>query len=122
VRTITRACGLLAGFSFVLLTGNGASRGETRNTKSENQVPKAVLLQNYGKLPLSFEANQGQTDHRQPADRRANGHRNRRVRGITRERQFWSSGVGVSNHAAIFLILPILPLVWSLFLAGRNRR
>ncbi|HEY6293124.1 MAG TPA: choice-of-anchor D domain-containing protein [Terriglobia bacterium] len=64
MQKITRACGLLAGFSFVLLGGNGASQGEARNTKSENQVPKAALLQNYGKLPLSFEANQGQTDRR----------------------------------------------------------
>ncbi len=65
-------CGKLVGLSFLALTGFGLLQRmqAAENTLPARQVSAAPmkfqpkLATSYGKLPLSFEANQGQTDPR----------------------------------------------------------
>src|SRR5579884_3378215 len=49
---------------FVLMTGSAHAAIQSDSTSSDSQSPRQKLISSYGKLPLSFEANQGQTDSR----------------------------------------------------------
>ena len=51
-----------------------SARSDFQSAKSNGLVDKAVMEQNYGKLPLSFEINQGQTDPQARFLSRGNGY------------------------------------------------
>jgi hypothetical protein len=72
VRIANRFALVLACFATTLLGAQtAATLGSADKVLASNAVPsysqslrRATLIENYGKLPLSFEANQGQTDAR----------------------------------------------------------
>jgi hypothetical protein len=55
---------LLVSLLFTALTGRLASAQPAPESPQASSIQKAQLAENYGKLPLSFEANAGQTDGR----------------------------------------------------------
>ena len=55
---------LLVSLLFTALTGKPASAQLAPESQQASSIQKAQLAENYGSLPLSFEANAGQTDGR----------------------------------------------------------
>ena len=62
MKTISSITGLITLFLFLFL--NTLPGSALAIPKTPDRAGKARIVENYGKLPLSFEKNQGQTDEK----------------------------------------------------------